>query len=568
MVSTSSNPKLGSEKPKCLIYARVSDEEQANKTFSSVDAQLAGGRRLAVDESLSIFEEIADEGASGKNLNRPGMKKLISILKTERISVLIASRLDRLSRDAVHTEYLIQLCSERGTKIQLLQQTLDEETASGRMGRRMNSVFSQYEREAIGDRVRYKIGELARKGMRAGGWTPPGFVRLKEHHYVEDEKYAPMVKRIFDEAASGRRIVDIAIGLKRAGFLVPKREINRRSGPVTVGGKPFTWNQVKHIISNPIYKGVLVAGKERAEFPSNLPRIVSDELWDRANSVASRKVRLKFSPNQNKHELLLNGLVFCGCCKGLLLAHPAISRQKKVYLYYRCQNLRKNGLSVRCSVRQVPARALEAAVIEQIAFLARDPVVLEAAMSEAVSEKKAQLTPLKSEISAFDESIDTLKVRFASLRDRRLTLQVGSAFIEEIEIEAKDLVRKRQDLEAKREILLEQKGVLEQQLGDGHQLKADLKRFADVFDVLPPAKKQQALRLIIRRIVVNRLPLGVTKSTGEFEENDPSIQKARYSVNLDLYVKPRFSNALGKEAGFFVFRSEMAARAGIEPATK
>jgi DNA invertase Pin-like site-specific DNA recombinase len=52
----------------------------------------------------------------------------------------------------------------------------------------MNSVFSQYEREAIGDRVRYKIGELARKGMRAGGWTPPGYVRLKEHYYVLDEK--------------------------------------------------------------------------------------------------------------------------------------------------------------------------------------------------------------------------------------------------------------------------------------------------------------------------------------------------------------------------------------------
>ena len=568
MVSTSSNPKLGSEKPKCLIYARVSDEEQANKTFSSVHAQLAGGRRMAEDESLGIIEEIADEGASGKNLNRPGMKRLISILKTEQISVLIATRLDRLSRDAVHTEYLIQLCSERGTKIQLLQQTLDEETASGRLGRRMNSVVSQYEREAIGDRVRYKNVELARKGMRAGGWTPPGYVRVKEHHYVEDEKYAPMVKQIFEEAASGRRIVDIAIGLKSSGILVPKREIHRRSGPVTIGGKPFTWNQVKHIIRNPIYKGVLVAGKERVEFPSNLPRIVSDELWERANSVSSRRARLKYSPNQNKHELLLNGLVVCGCCKGLLLAHPAVSRQKKVYLYYRCQNLRKNGRSVRCSVRQVPARALEAAVIEHISFLARDPVVLEAAMSEAVSAKKARLTPIKGEISAFDESIRTLKMRFAALRDRRLSLQVGSAFIEEIEIEAKDLACQRRDLEAKRELLLGQKGVLEQELGDGHQLKADLKRFADVFEVLPPAKKQQALRLIIRRIVVNRLPPGVTKSTGEFGENDPSIQKARYSINLDLYVKPRFSNALGKEAGIFVFRSEMAARAGIEPATK
>jgi DNA invertase Pin-like site-specific DNA recombinase len=93
----------------------------------------------------------------------------------------------------------------------LLQQTLDEDTASGRMGRRMNSVFSQYEREAIGDRVRYKIGELARKGMRAGGWTPPGYVRLKEHYYVLDEKYAPMVKQVFEEAASGRRIVIASI---------------------------------------------------------------------------------------------------------------------------------------------------------------------------------------------------------------------------------------------------------------------------------------------------------------------------------------------------------------------
>jgi hypothetical protein len=65
--------------------------------------------------------------------------------------------------------------------------------------------------------------------------------------------------------------------------------------------------------------------------------------------------------------------------------------------------------------------------------------------------------------------------------------------------------------------------------------------------------------------LVNRLSPKVTKSTGEFGETDPSIQKARYSINLNLYVKPRFSNVLGKEAGLFEFRSEMAARAGIEP---
>jgi hypothetical protein len=91
-----------------------------------------------------------------------------------------------------------------------------------------------------------------------------------------------------------------------------------------------------------------------------------------------------------------------------------------------------------------------------------------------------------------------------------------------------------------------------------------LKRFGEVFDVLSPGKKQQALRLIIRRLVVNRLPPGVTKSDTDSGKNGVTIQKAQFLVTLDLYVKPLFSNALKKEAGIFVFRSEMAAQGGAE----
>ena len=41
-----------------------------------------------------------------------------------------------------------------------------------------------------------------------------------------------------------------------------------------------------------------------------------------------------------------------------------------------------------------------------------------------------------------------------------------------------------------------------------------------------------------------------------------------FSVDLDLYVKPKLPKGLGKKTGFCVFNTEMAARAGIEPATK
>jgi hypothetical protein len=45
----------------------------------------------------------------------------------------------------------------------------------------------------------------------------------------------------------------------------------------------------------------------------------------------------------------------------------------------------------------------------------------------------------------------------------------------------------------------------------------------------------------------------------------PFRQKNSFSANLELNVKSKFSNSLRKEAGLFVFHTEMAARAGIEP---
>jgi hypothetical protein len=48
----------------------------------------------------------------------------------------------------------------------------------------------------------------------------------------------------------------------------------------------------------------------------------------------------------------------------------------------------------------------------------------------------------------------------------------------------------------------------------------------------------------------NRLAPGITESDAETGENRTTIQKARFSINLDLYVKPRFSNVLKRRREF------------------
>jgi site-specific DNA recombinase len=463
MVSTSVNSKQGAKAGTseftCVIYARVSTDDQADRDFSSVDAQIAGCRRKAEDNGWIIIREFRDDGASGKNLNRPAMKELIALLKRENVGAVIAVRMDRLSRDAVNTEFLIDLCKGRQTEIVLLQQVLDENTASGRMNRRMNSVLNQYERESTGDRVRFKIEELARNGMRSGGWTPPGYVLGKAHEYSLDDRYAPMIRRIFEQAAAGTRVGEIAAGLKADGYVVPLREINRRDGPKKIGGRPFTWDQVKHLIKNPFYKGVLVVGNASKEFTSNHEAIVSSDLWNRANAAVERNGRPDYKTRQNKHELLLHGLVSCGCCKGPLVAHPGTSAKGKAYLYYRCQNLRKNGRMAECSVGQVPARKLEDTVIDHIGILAQEPAVLDAAMEQALKGRKTQLLPLKGQISSLDEEIRKLNNFVRELRDRLLGLPAGSQFINQIAAEGEKAVVERQELEAQKKRLLENKNV-------------------------------------------------------------------------------------------------------------
>jgi hypothetical protein len=93
--------------------------------------------------------------------------------------------------------------------------------------------------------------------------------------------------------------------------------------------------------------------------------------------------------------------------------------------------------------------------------------------------------------------------------------------------------------------------VFDQQLGDGSRTRKALGRFSDIFAVLTPDKKRQALRLLIRRIVVNQLPAGVIESGSKIGLPAPLRQKTRLSVNLEFYVNSKFASGLRKESRTF-----------------
>lgn len=79
------------------IYIRVSTEEQANEGYS-ISAQRERLKAFCMAQNWSEHKFYVDEGISGRDTNRPQLKKLLKDIKNGLINVLLVYRLDRLTR--------------------------------------------------------------------------------------------------------------------------------------------------------------------------------------------------------------------------------------------------------------------------------------------------------------------------------------------------------------------------------------------------------------------------------------------------------------------------------------
>src|SRR5260370_41846238 len=78
-------------------YARVSTDKQADHGVS-LEAQEAKIRAMSVVQGTEIGELIVDGGESAKNLNRPGMERLLALVDQGKVQTAIIAKLSRLTR--------------------------------------------------------------------------------------------------------------------------------------------------------------------------------------------------------------------------------------------------------------------------------------------------------------------------------------------------------------------------------------------------------------------------------------------------------------------------------------
>jgi DNA invertase Pin-like site-specific DNA recombinase len=212
--------KSDAEAPlKAYGYTRVSTDEQAKEGIS-LAAQRAKIKAFAVVKDLELVEIITDEGLSGKDLNRPGLQRLLELSKGGGAEAVIVYKLDRLSRRTRDLLFLIEDVFKKGnTRFFSLTEQIDTETAIGKFFLTLMGAMAQMERELIAERTKANLAYKKEKGESLGH-IPYGYQRIKGK-LVKDEAEQRVIRRIKRHKKQGKSYRKIAEMLNRQG--VPTR---------------------------------------------------------------------------------------------------------------------------------------------------------------------------------------------------------------------------------------------------------------------------------------------------------------------------------------------------------
>ena len=71
------------------IYCRLSNDDERDGESVSIENQKLLLQRYVLERGWNLYDTYIDDGYSGTNFNRPGVKRLIEDAKAKRINVII-----------------------------------------------------------------------------------------------------------------------------------------------------------------------------------------------------------------------------------------------------------------------------------------------------------------------------------------------------------------------------------------------------------------------------------------------------------------------------------------------
>lgn len=334
------------------FYARVSTDK--DEQLHSLKSQISFfNDYISKVPNWEFIGSYIDEGISGTLVKkREEFLRMIEDAKRHKFDLILTKEISRFSRSTLDSIKYTQELLSNGVGVYFLNDNINTILPDSELRLTMMSSIAQDEVRRLSERVSFGMKRSIDNGVVLGCSNIYGYVKDKGK-LVIDREQAKMIKIIFD------RYANTTDGLSKVSRYLYSIGYKSRTG------KRIDTTILTRIIENPKYKGYYCGHKSKVldyrtkqkkrlnesdwiiyKAYDNVPPIVSEELWERANiklkqrqdSFTNRAVNKAVFQNRYTY----SGKIYCGYHN--LTYHRSSAGKRKNNPVWECQVYRKESL--------------------------------------------------------------------------------------------------------------------------------------------------------------------------------------------------------------------------------
>ena len=326
-----------------VVYCRLSQDDGLDGDSNSIINQKNILLDVVAREKLPNPVLFVDDGFSGTNFDRPAISEALRLVENRQVSNFIVKDLSRLGRSYIKVGQLTEITFPSfDVRFIALNDGVDSNkpNETNSIFLPIKSLMDEMYAADTSKKIRAVVQAKAKAGERVTTNPPYGYLKDSSNpkNWIIDPVASKVVKRIFQEAKSGKSLSEIAKGLENDKIFKPDRhriEIGLKSisSSPNVETLPYFWTRetLSAILGREEYLGHTVNLRTRTKsykdkrkvdnskedwlvFKNTHEAIIDQETFDIVQKMRSHKRSNQRYKNRAGHENLFAGLVFCGTC--------------------------------------------------------------------------------------------------------------------------------------------------------------------------------------------------------------------------------------------------------------
>ena len=459
------------------FYARVSTDK--DEQINSLENQIQYYTELIQSKpNWTYIEGYIDEGISGTSTKkRDSFNRMIRDAKAGRFDFIITKEISRFSRSTLDSIKYTQELLEHDVGVLFQNDNINTLDSDSEFRLVVMAGVAQDEVRKLSERLKFGFRQAIKNGHVLGNDKLWGYDK-KDCVLTINETEAQVVRRIFELYANQQ------MGIRRISQTLLDEGFTSRKG------NAFNVLTIRHILCNPKYKGWYCANKsqtvdyrskrkvfldesEWVMYPdASIPAIVSEELWDRANTLYKRRSKQMMSHRSGAefhNRYPYSGKIICEE-HGASFHRQVLKSAKGEKEVWQCREYRNRGRAG-CTAPQLRTKELDQIMADIFNQLARDKqAIIDAVVT--ILQSVPDEHDYAQDLRRVEEDLSAIQVK----KDRLLEMSIEGV------ISTAEFKQRNDGFNEQAKVLEERLAVLQPEAEKGQQTTAQLQEIRSALE--------------------------------------------------------------------------------------